>query len=89
MLAHTTPTTLATVVGLADLLIDEGETAIAAMALAVVLHHPATRDATRDVAQDHWHSLEATLCPRVLHDAQARAATLTLNALLDILLARV
>ncbi len=71
--------TLATIVGIADLLMDTGNKEAAANALAFVIEHPTTSDSTRERAIDLFNDLEAELCPRVIWDARARAQEITLQ----------
>jgi len=79
--------TLDGIVTIAAQRIGHGETTIAANALAFVLAHPATPPATYDRAEDLFLDLEATICPRVILDAQELARTLTLPQLLSALAA--
>ena len=70
--------TLAQLVRIADLLIEQGVTDEAANLLAFVLKQPDVNPTTFDHAEDLFLNLEAEICPRVIWDAQdfARSATL-------------
>lgn len=76
------PSALARVVDIAELRIAAGDTTPAANALAFVMLHPAAGPVIGDRAEDLFLELEATICPRVIVDAQAYARTLTLPKLL-------
>jgi hypothetical protein len=69
---------------LAALYIERGETQEAADILAWVLLQAEDFDASIiDMAQEHFETLEASICPRVIHDARDFASKATLQDILD------
>jgi hypothetical protein len=74
------PAAINALVCIAELLIERGEDERAAEILALVLCYPMSRD-TRELAEDLFMDLESRLCPRVITDAQARCAEITLDDL--------
>jgi hypothetical protein len=82
MFNNNIPSTLAALVGTADLLIASDEKEQAANVLAFVIQHPETSTPTRQRAEDLFDDLEAELCPRVIWDARENARTLSLEIVL-------
>lgn len=73
-------------VAIAELHADQGNTASAAEIAALVMEYP-VRPATHERADALFTRLEGELCPRVIYDARTLAAELTLDDMVQRVLA--
>lgn len=80
------PMALSALVSISDLMVKGDDKEQAAEILALVLHYPMGSE-TRAEAEQLFLNLEAELCPRVIDDAKVQAEILTLDEMVDIVLA--
>lgn len=76
-----------TLVKMAELMVQKGESERAVEILTIALKYP-MRANTRNRAQEIYDDLETRLCPRVFADAQQLAEEITLDDLLAVILGK-